>query len=687
MSTVPPVPFVSDEARASGVVSQIERRLEYILAAAGEAVSRHLGLAADQVGFRLRLRHLEQFRAHWAEFLPAGEEGLRMRIEAELAARHGDDDSSDEESRFEVAMAALRWVSVRGGDWVVRHGEASALVYVVVSGRLRVVPSVPSANDRPNHIEVGEIAGELELFTGSPYRVGLRAAWDSELISLPREVLIGLADQDAQLWKRIAVSTAHHFDRLVTTGLRRRDETTLIALLSCGEGGEAFVVGRGLQKALSVFASTVCITSSSVDADLGPGASGSDSHDERDTQLRQYLERKQAGHRYVLFPCDNTSSNWNRRCYRQADRLFFTSRPESIADLNRYVESTRAETYELIVVHREGKAASKPSSWSIPKKPQFLHQVTPGVEKDFARLARMIAGRGLGVVLGGGGARGLAHIGVLRAFQEYGLEIDAIGGTSMGACIAGQRALGWDYQHMIEASREAFTKSSPLWDYTLPLVSLLSGKHVSRTLRTLFGDVCIEDLPVVYYAVSSDLMAGRPVVHREGPLWRAVRASSSVAGVLPPVTDSGRLLVDGGVLDNLPVSTMAAIAPGVLIAAIDVNPYGVGSFIHAAEYGESIGLRGLLQSRNPFKKTRRLPSIQAILERVTMLGSVNQVQSQQGLLAMYIHPPTDEIGFLDMKRIEETADLGYRFARLEIENWLEHQPAREFPAVEKNASR
>jgi len=190
-----------------------------------------------------------------------------------------------------------------------------------------------------------------------------------------------------------------------------------------------------------------------------------------------------------------------------------------------------------------------------------------GVHEDIHRLARFVSGRAVGLVLAGGGARGFAHIGILKALTEAGVPIDQLGGTSMGAIIAAGVAAEWDTRDLAKRLRHAFVETNPLSDYTFPLIALFRGRKVSQLLRQNFGEIRIEELPKPFFCVSSDLTSGRIHVHRSGPLWRALRASVALPGILPPVTHHGHLLVDGGVMNNLPVDVMAQNPHGPIIAS------------------------------------------------------------------------------------------------------------------------
>lgn len=386
---------------------------------------------------------------------------------------------------------------------------------------------------------------------------------------------------------------------------------------------------------------------------------------------------------YVLAECDEPASPWTRECLRRASVILMIGSADGEPSINPIEQEVwqadgdkSGPRKELVLLHPHGKPYADTIRWLRDRKPHLHHHVALDQNEDFERLARVLTGRGVGLVLSGGGARGFAHIGVIRALREHGIPIDLVGGTSMGACIGAQCALGWDYDTMLERNRDGWIRSHPLRDYTIPLVSLLAGKKMVRALTTMFGDTMIEDLPTSYFCVSSDLVRGEPVVHRDGPLRKYIRASSSVAGIAPPVPDRGALLVDGGVLNNLPADVMRKLHGGTVIA-IDVNPYGYGSFIVSRDYGESLSAWQILWSRlNPFGRALRVPNIQAILERVTMLGGIRQANELlNGAVDLYIRPPTDEFGFLEMHKLDTIADIGYRFASVEIEAWKSHVTA------------
>jgi predicted acylesterase/phospholipase RssA len=257
-----------------------------------------------------------------------------------------------------------------------------------------------------------------------------------------------------------------------------------------------------------------------------------------------------------------------------------------------------------------------------------------------ARVVRRLTGRSLGLVLSGGGARALAHLGVIEVLAGEGLEFDRVGGTSMGSFISSMVALGWPVDRMIDTVREEVSRRSPFSDYTVPRYSLMRGRRGESMLHRVLGDVTIEELPRPFFAISADLVAGEMVVHREGPVFDAVTTSMSIPGLAPPRAHDDQLLIDGGILNNLPIDVMIGDEPGPVIA-VDVMRQLDSD--HAATRGT-------------------LPSILETLSRATVLSSVARAQANRSLAQAVISPSITGVALRDFRRLDEALDAGRRAA-------------------------
>lgn len=287
--------------------------------------------------------------------------------------------------------------------------------------------------------------------------------------------------------------------------------------------------------------------------------------------------------------------------------------------------------------------------------------------EDIARLARGLTGNAVGVVLGGGGARGFAHLGVLKALEEVGAPVDLIGGTSIGAVIAGAMAIELT---PTEARALAKRQFSALFDPTLPVIALLAGRRINARIEQAFGGLDIEDLPIPFFCISTNLTRATQVVHQRGPLARAIRASISLPGILPPSRDEGDLLVDGGLVNNVPVDVMGRLAEGRSIVAIDVSPEVDLRLALDAEIKMSAWWF-LRQWLNPLSHQARIPHILNLLTRSSVIASIvaSRQRSEQLGAGLYIKVPVETWKLLDFKSLDAIADLGHEATRDTIAKW------------------
>ena len=239
-------------------------------------------------------------------------------------------------------------------------------------------------------------------------------------------------------------------------------------------------------------------------------------------------------------------------------------------------------------------------------------------------------------MLSGGGARGFAHIGAIAAITEAGYQIDRLGGCSMGAFIAALAALGLETDQIRDRCYEELVRKTPFNDWTVPRVALIRSRKAGRMLERVFGELQVEELPRPLFTVSADLLSSRTVVHRRGPLLEAVGASMSIPGLVPPLARGGKLLVDGGVLNNLPVDLMEDSHEGPVIA-IDV--------VRRLELEDGA-------------ETPPLPSIMETMTRATVLGSVERAERNRSLAALVISPEVQDVGLREFAALDRAVAAG-----------------------------
>ena len=571
---------------------------------------------------------------------------LRLRKALHLAPLFADLD----EKSMAAIEGELSLLLLPGGAPLFRQGEPADAVYVVASGCLGVFRHEDEDSaDEPilmAEITPGNIVGEMSLLSHSQRTRSVAALRDSEVWRLARGSFDKLTALHPEvlpaLMRNVAVRNA-----MGPTKRRRQPRT--FALLPSGPDVPSARFAVLLAGALGRIGAQVQML-------------GSESLNEDP----EWFARCEMESSFVLYRADPTATEWTGLCLRQADclivvRLGDDDRPTMLPFEIESVQTGAVfhRRRELVLLH-EGHDP-QPGSTS-PMLAGGLygqhHHVRLDIHSDIDRLARLLTGHAVGVVMAGGGARAFAHIGVVKALRSSGVPIDLVGGTSMGAIVAAGVGSRWADDELAERFRRAFVNTNPLSDYTLPLISLYAGRRVTRLLRMAFGEKEIEDLILPFYCVTANLTTSNADVHTVGKLWRSLRASVAIPGVIPPFNEAGEVHVDGGVIDNFPVRTMRRLGRGITIG-VDIDTGGAlaaGAGV-MEPWSTWQFFRRLIWKRN---ETLPIPSIVRILLRSALVASTARAQEDRQAADLLIVPPMDHIDLLDWTSFDAAIELGYR---------------------------
>lgn len=582
-----------------------------------------------------------------------------------LARLCGDNDE-------EILAGLLTKVSVvrlRVGSILYRQGEPGENLHVVLSGRLQVKVAMPEGSERiVAYPQPGDVVGEMALLSGSCRAATIIAVRDSTLAMIERSAIDSLVADHPRIFSNIARMI---ISRLTGASghIGRRNGARTIMLVPLHRGARMSSFASRLRHALLGFGSVLHLDSRTALQRFNMQAS---------TDYGRHLDACENAYDYLLLEADPEPTQWGLACLGYADKIVMLAdgaMPTGLTEIERWLFS-RAGTashfaeIELAIMHRETSSPNRTRQWLAPRQVKRHHHVHEDNEDDIARIARFLTGHAVALVLAGGGARGFAHLGVIRALHEAGVAIDAVGGASFGALAATGLARGLTDLESMEEQRIAFSHEDPLGDYTIPIMSLVRGEHLNRVLQAHLP-MDIEDLWLPFFAVSSDLSANKVRVHDRGPLWQAIRASVSLPAILPPTLDDGHLLVDGGVLNNLPVDVMRERMQGPIIAvdlALDSQPGEAPSTIPS-------GLDYLRNRILPGGKPDEAPTLSRIILQVTTMASRKEVQSARKLADLYLNPPLANFDFLDWNSMREIAESGYRYALPQIKDWLQLHPS------------
>ena len=532
--------------------------------------------------------------------------------------------------------------SIKAGEVLIQQGDSGTDYFHLVSGRLRVFGVLPNGKLKPlSEIYPGEGVGEMSLITGEPRSATVIARLDSQVIRVTQAALLKLIERKPEMAMEIA--------RLVTSrlggqqkqqqGQAKKNQT--IAVLSLTDGVDANALAQGLAEQLAKFGSAQV--------------------------LAENLREVEKNLNYAIYAAGHLDTEWARFCFLHADIVLLAvnaaeESPSGLVPLPfpQGVDRSLFGKIHLLMVHpTDWKRDCGTAAWIARLNPEEYHHVRNGNKKDLGKLARIVAGRAVNLVLSGGGARAFTQLGVLKAFREAGIVFDRAAGSSMGAFVAAAYAYDGDFEDMIVRMGEGLTRFKPDKDFTLPMLSLLRGQRLQEFGTSICGDWRIEDLPLRYFCLSSCLDDGEIVSHFDGPVMTALRASCAFPVLGPPLLIDGKLLIDGGVLNNLPIDVMKKHFTGT-VTAIDISAFEPLQMDARWDRACPSGFDIFWNKVKPFATSLQAPSILEILVRTLDLTCRAQIQRSRLLADWLIEPPAKDCGLTDFGLFHKMVDVGYR---------------------------
>lgn len=538
----------------------------------------------------------------------------------------------------EINAGRAAWFSLPGGASLYEAGEEADRFYLLRAGRLGAFRHLEGHETQfLGVIRPGEPAGEMALIAGAPHSATMTALRDSEVLALSRDDFFKAVEHDPTVMTELARLMILR-TRQSSTG-RVMGEPSVFGFIGVSPGIEVRPLVNDIAGRIGKLGYRATIVGA--EALQAP------------TEWFSNVERD---HDFVLYVAETDEPAWKSLVGRQGDRLFRVAdgqaAPPLAPDTSAAEPLLAQQLVDLIVLHPPHCATPRGGgAWMQAMRPARLFHLREGAPADADRMARVLTGQSVGLVLSGGGARAYAHVGAIRALRERGDPIDFVGGVSMGAIIAAGLAMGWDDPELEARIRQAFVDSSPLDDIAFPMIAMTRGEKVRARLAEHFGDRLIEDLWLPFFCLSANLTTGAYQLHRAGLVREALRASISLPGVLPPVTIDNNVLVDGAVVKNFPADVMRSIQLGPIVG-IDV---GRGRSIEATDVHPPPSLwRWLLSG-----EWRRGPPIVSVLIRAATVRSGPELELAHQDTDVLVQPNVDMIEIRDWKAFEPAVEAGY----------------------------
>lgn len=551
----------------------------------------------------------------------------------------------DPEALIDICQCA-HWHSLSGGSPLFFAGDNPDSLHFVISGRVIIVRDGAEGESVVGYVRAGEPAGEMSLLSGEPHTASAYALRDTELLSIAKDDVERIIHDHGEFGgavSRVILSRSRH-----PAASFQKAAPRVFALIASSPSIDINSYAEKLRIRINRMGRRVVMMPIS---DQAPDSSVFDAEED--------------AHDIVILPARVDGSAWYRFVLRHADRFLVFARrdakpPRPFPLTTQTGERARKfRLVDLVMLH-EGNPACEIVEWADTISASRILNCRG--DACIERLARIVAGKSIGLVLSGGGARAYAHIGAVKAIREFGLPIDFVSGASMGAIIAACVAMGWDDDEIEERIRDAFVSSNPLGDHVLPVVALTRGHRVEERLEKHFGDALIEELALPFFCVSSDIAAGEARIHRRGSLRSSLRATISLPGILPPVVDGDALLVDGAVINNFPTDIMASTHRGLTIG-IDVARRGVidvDDFRDPPSFFSWIAQKGV----------RAAPPIVSLLMRTATARHERTLKIHPA--DIMITPSVEGVELRHWEKYDEAVSNGYQATRAALQaQWAE----------------
>ena len=565
----------------------------------------------------------------------------------------------DDEYLENLIATKVHWVELAGNETLFEQDSEGDKMYILISGRIKLQRTDKTGVTHiTDQVGQGELIGEFAVISGKKRMGAAVALRDSILAYISRETYFEIAERFPQHTLHMASMI---IDRLTQKFQENKTvrERWNIALIATTPSVNIAEFTQTIKPYLQKHGRTLHLNNDLINDYLGYEniAQVGKDNPEQYQKLTFWIDRYEAQYNFIVYEADTYFSEWTQRCLRQADEIIFVANSAESADLS--VLEQQILTLPHTINSHQTLLLLHPPSVNLPSQTQNWLKLRPhctrhqhvclSSEMLCERLARYLTGQTVGWVLSGGAARGIAHIGIVKALREAKIPVDVIGGTSFGALVGGGVAFGWSDEQMVETAKAAFT-TSPTSDLNwLPFLSLVKGKKIEKILKAFIGESNIEDTWVNFYCIASNISKARLHFFQNGLMRQAIRASISLPGILPPVLYNGDLLVDGGIFDNLPIESMIDNYKTHKTIAVEVSFSQRPAFEH-----EKIPTNGQLL-RDSFKSTDRkkynMPSfLTSIVESVTLCSDYKTTQFADKA-DLLLRPDLRKYGASDWKKI------------------------------------
>lgn len=569
------------------------------------------------------------------------------------------------DSQFQDLYPMFEWVEIKAGKQLIFQGENSDHIYFLVYGRLTAIHENQTGASRIlGEIFPGQAVGETGVIAEMPRTAHVWAARDSVLIRLSKDMLIQLAQQYPTLILNVAKTVIRRADQNTKSYIPRRSKNVVLISSNHSPVKQAFL--EKLHRELGIFGRVTFLDRARIAEELGISPEVFFSVSEQTSysiRIQKILEGIENASDYVIFHATEDERKWLEKIMAQADVFYMIKEFHETEQLTPSEEILFGDHPEfhltkknLLLLHPNGNRLPENTARFLKGRTLHLHHhIRMDHAPDIERICRFITGNAIGIALSGGGARGIAHAGIILGLRSKGIPIDFFSGTSIGTFISALGALDFSDEKLLEYGAK-LAKQAPTRRKNMniaPVISLMKGKHLDEFLERNFGQYNIEDAWINSIYVASNLTLKKKSIFRTGSISAAMRASVALPGIFPPAVSKNSLYVDGALLENLPIDSMEDFPVGKKIAVTlhSTKKYQLGYEVVPESWQ-------YLKDKFLGKRKYKVPSISTIIMESLVLASYAKYEELTEKADLHLHPPIKKIGILDWSAFEKMIQIG-----------------------------
>lgn len=571
-------------------------------------------------------------------------------------------------------------IRLNNQEVLMNQGDIPDYLYFVFSGRLLAYKNSENWKESiVGYIKSGEMIGEMAIIADTPRTASIIALRQSILIRIPNIVIKSFLLSNPQILVKISSLISNRLTKLMNNSPSKKSKEGrmgITALIAAGATKipEEFI--SKFSKILSEYQDFCLLNESEFNKLMNERYSQIDQSNTCILRSQLLAELEQENSKIIL-DCGYELGEWSIFCLQNSDCFLYVADERYSAELNpldNYINNSENRLKEimkiLVCIHPASiNMPEETYKWIEHRKISSVNHICLERSETIHRLARILSGRCIGLVLSGGGLLGLAHIGVLQAFEEENIAIDAIGGVSSGAIIAALFALGLDSKAIIKKIKSSLKKIKPMmyFRWQIPLASFMSPNYGKKMIQYLCGDFNIEDLWINFFCLACNLSTTQDKVFKSGSLINAVLASNSLPSILSPVLINGELFVDGGVTNTMPADIMKEEYGGTTIAVNVSQKRAIETDRSHTHFPSTLEI--VLNWINPSKTRVKSPLLPEIVARAFIIGNKRKLAEVIKIVDYLIEPDFSSIPNISIRHMDKIIETGYQAAKKEIINW------------------